>query len=387
MLIALLLPAVQAAREAARRMQCTNHLKQNALAVHNFHDVRHRIPSFVWDPIWHDIALARTDNNLNNLSFYNQWTVLLPFFEQGARFDMLMGRAMRGQAVPVDSIHFSATDPEPTPWATAISTLVCPSDGEAHRGVVGRLSYRGSVGDVPTISPHWIEWRTNLLGRGFFSPNSTRAEATANNGWRQFTWGTKDFGAVFDGLSNTIMLSEAAIAASSNDDTIRGGISTVTGTNLNSRDVPPSTCAARRTGNGLITSPLTSWMPGAADLGTRAGSHKGWRWGEGRVTQGGGGTFSTVLPPNAPSCAGQNNDTLFITASSYHPGGANVAFGDGSVRFAPDSIDHGTITQTLGRAHGWGEILGQNQILYRGPSTFGVWGALGSRAGGESASL
>ena len=388
MLIALLLPAVQAAREAARRMQCANNLKQNSLAVHNFHDVHNRIPSFVWDPIWHDIALARSDNNLNNLSFYNQWTVLLPFFEQNARFDLLMGRARAGQAVPTDRINFSATDSEPTPWATTISTLVCPSDGQAYGGVVGRLNYRGSVGDVPTATPHWPEWKTLLLGRGFFSPNSTRDDPNhATQGWRLFIWGTIDFGAVLDGLSNTIMFSESAIANSSNDDTIRGGISDFLNApntrHLHNNTAPPSICAARRIANGMISTPWTSWMPSVADAATRAGNHKGWRWGEGRVTQSGGATFSTVLPPNSPSCAGQSGDTWWITASSYHSGGANVSFADGAVRFATDSVDHGTITEPLGAPYGYDG----HQILYPGPSTFGVWGSLGSRAGGESASL
>src|SRR5262245_51298444 len=69
-LVALLLPAIQAAREAARRTQCVNHLKQLGIAIHNFHDARKGIPP------------SRLDNH------HATWMFLVrPFMEDGALFD------------------------------------------------------------------------------------------------------------------------------------------------------------------------------------------------------------------------------------------------------------------------------------------------------------
>jgi len=94
MLIALLLPAVQAARAAAARMQCANHLRQWGLALHNFHDVNHRFPNNGNDPIW----MAHTDprnraNSLPGIWQYNWVTTLLPFVEQNASYEELVGGA------------------------------------------------------------------------------------------------------------------------------------------------------------------------------------------------------------------------------------------------------------------------------------------------------
>jgi len=73
MLIALLLPAVQAAREAARRMQCTNHLKQMGIAVHNLNNARDGLP-------------PSTMNAITRNSF---WVFIMPYMEQGALYELL----------------------------------------------------------------------------------------------------------------------------------------------------------------------------------------------------------------------------------------------------------------------------------------------------------
>ena len=80
MLIALLLPAVQAAREAARRMQCTNHLKQIGLAIHNFHDTHNGVPP---------AAIPHNDNGRSGVTF---WAFILPYAEQTSNYELLMRR-------------------------------------------------------------------------------------------------------------------------------------------------------------------------------------------------------------------------------------------------------------------------------------------------------
>ena len=105
-LIALLLPAVQAAREAARRMTCTNHIKQLSLAFQTFHDAHQRFPSGGHDPIWR--SFKRTDNNaiMGDTPLYSFLTVVLPYIEQTAIYDNIHSatNALKSAGV-VDAFH------------------------------------------------------------------------------------------------------------------------------------------------------------------------------------------------------------------------------------------------------------------------------------------
>jgi len=107
-LVALLLPAVQAAREAARRTQCQNNLKQIGLAIQNYHDVHNRFPTGY---------ISRFDSSGNDLGPGWGWaTAILPELEQSALFD---------------KIHFDKNIEDPVNLAvrtTPVATLLCPSD-------------------------------------------------------------------------------------------------------------------------------------------------------------------------------------------------------------------------------------------------------------------
>ena len=107
--------------------------------------------------------------------------------------------------------------------------------------------------------------------------------------------------------------------------------------------------------------------------------------------------FHAALAPNQPSCTARNagtndwgyNQDIIITASSNHPGGVNVALCDGAVRFVSNSVDAGDPSRRLGEAPtdppgGRGDRAGFGH-QWQGPSTKGIWGAMATPSGGESA--
>jgi prepilin-type processing-associated H-X9-DG protein len=93
--------------------------------------------------------------------------------------------------------------------------------------------------------------------------------------------------------------------------------------------------------------------------------------------------FSTILPPNSPSClcGRRHQGGGIISANSYHRGGVNGVMGDGSVRFFSDSINY------ISTGTNMATIRAGNPAEVTGVSPFGVWGALGSIDGGESAEI
>ena len=338
-LIALLLPAVQAAREAAFRMQCTNNLKQFGLALHNYHDAYKSFPSG-------NSRFCRPGTT-TAWNGYTPFLTLMPFYEQGALYEL-------ATAGPNSGIDPSAG----SPWAdSVIKPLICPSDSFA-RGTFGRVCYVHSLGDFPD--------KNNLSGtaserilennRGPFV-RSAATNMTTND--FQCKW--HGMGSISDGTSNTLVFSERCVTARRN--TIRGAyalsipeIDNTIGTGL---AVRPWFCLNTKEGTGYKTT-----------LAIQKDDHFGTRWADGR----GPSSFSTILPPNSPSCSGGPLDydaRMMVAASSYHTGGVNIAVADGSVQFASDTINSGTLTDTTTPTSG-------------GPSPFGIWGAMGSINGGES---
>ncbi len=334
-LVALLLPAVQAAREAARRSQCTNNLKQAALAVHNYHDTFGVLPPRMTGTgnYW-----ANRDPVNTNIVRLSGWVLLLPFMEQTPLYDQIKS------PLTIGGVTYSPWGPEPnrtayTPWTVQVPGLMCPSDGPIrNKGAndLGRTSYRFSVGD--SINRSWA--RDAQSPRGLFGHHSGLT-----------------FANVRDGTANTIMLSERLFGA--NAQMVKEGFGIGGITADGGVQIAPAPCLALVDPNNrnMYAGNATNWS--------------GRRWASGMNVYVG---FSTVLPPNSPACNSstwdeQNN---VIPPTSHHPGGVVAALADASVRFISETINSGDPTIVEPRS---------------GPSPYGVWGALGSKEGGEASQL
>ncbi|MDR1959604.1 MAG: DUF1559 domain-containing protein, partial [Planctomycetaceae bacterium] len=132
-LIALLLPAVQAAREAARRMQCSNHLKQWGLGLHTHHDAFNKFPSTLYQVTG---GCATSGNSRERLSFVYP---LLPYIEQAAIYASIKTYVDNGTSC--NWIWYGGSN---TPSVAPISIAACPSDTSAivPQGQLQRGNYR-----------------------------------------------------------------------------------------------------------------------------------------------------------------------------------------------------------------------------------------------------
>jgi len=272
----------------------------------------------------------------------------------------------------------------------------------------GRNSYMASAGDWPElhvfvararsgaddIRADAKEYENRLTNpRGAFSPGTLFINEQRVIGHR--SGAGRSLGAIGDGTSNTIAVAEKNIGlmwGAANTAT-RGGqpIKRSFATNQTGAVAGPAGNPANATG---WLSPTANGIPNTCFTLARVGSDfaanvqangeaGGVRWADGLPTY---SSFSTILPPNSPSCAADSNGDVFrrvlSSASSDHTGGVNALRFDGSVSFISDTISvSGGGVDSQGRT-GLGAFA-----VREGQSPYGVWGALGSINGGESASL
>jgi prepilin-type N-terminal cleavage/methylation domain-containing protein/prepilin-type processing-associated H-X9-DG protein len=293
-LIALLLPAVQMAREAARRIQCTNNLKQMALAVMNYESNHGGLPP--------------TGNAAVSNSFSMKPRVLF-FMEQVATYNAL------NQSFPYS---------DATNWSIRvmqISTFLCPSDGNVPsttatlNGVTAQVGYT-SYG--------------NNIGTYYWNQNNIDGPAYRVGGEAAVT-----LAAVTDGTSNTAIWCEWVRGRYRQG--TDGPHQTYVTTLASHQAYPLATLAAScQASKGFYTG-IGAFLP--------AWDQNGDDWMHNNCAQ--GGCYTHIMNPNKRACffSDETSSHTFYTivgASSFHPGGVNLALLDGSVRFIKDTISQST---------------------------------------------
>ncbi len=356
-LIALLLPAVQAAREAARRMSCTNNLKQIGIGLHNYHDTNGVFPP----------ARAGVGSWSQGIGYATSFHILmLSFCEQQPLYDQIMAFPPQHSGLwpAYNESNFE-------PWKAKIPYLQCPSDSSSGDPSLAtsftRHSYPGSLGDaIMNLS------QTSVNSRGFFQGGYGVNGNTSTSACRIMC---RSFADITDGTSNTIAVSEHMTARANYPLGIK---EQVTGslTAAGSAGGTPRDCMALR-------STTDSQFLNAVQDDITSGGRGGYGMMLGYM---GNMYFTTVLPPNAPSCA--SNKWLdapgYYSAGSNHSGGVNTLRADGSVAFVSETINCGDMDYKV--AAGGTANYPSNEAKQEpfGCSPFGVWGALGTANGGES---
>ncbi len=334
-LIGLLLPAVQAAREAARRAQCVNNLKQLGLAAHNYVDTNLAFPQGGYYS--QDSATIGC----------NQWMHsyllgLSAFFEQGNLYNAF-NSSVRYYCTTVPSNY--------TVHGAKLATLACPSDPAVLAGngaytmtgfpvpfTAGITSYRGNSG--PWVNPtRGSSGGGAQLGPpvpGNPSPDPNWSAMLGNALGVIYVGASTTLGSITDGTSNTILIGESVYGRLSLFD---------------------QNCWHWWTAGNYADTLQTSMFPINPD--------------------------KTLKDSTDPTTANGAN-VFVISASSNHPGGANFAFCDGSVRFLKNTINSWPVGLQSGSYRPTNLVVNSNHTYSTTPGTsWGVYQALSTRNGGE----
>jgi prepilin-type N-terminal cleavage/methylation domain-containing protein/prepilin-type processing-associated H-X9-DG protein len=352
-MVGLLLPAVQAAREAARRMQCSNNMKQLGLALHNYHSAYNQFP---YGSVKYERVTGGSIPTVSGTLF------LLPFIEMGnllEAFDRDAKSVMAAGSNVWDSPVLQGAGPQPA--------FLCPSAAQASTPALNGISkcmYVFSIGDEL-----WNNARPDV-GEGGFARGDIRGmfppawDTTNLTAYRE---SKRTFASILDGTANTVAMSEVAAVPRfavtgltfDRQPAVKGGIAQTGAIYNGSRSLPGPCFNVPKNPNDPMqyATPSDSW--------------RGLIFGDGRTAN---SRFTTTLPPNGPSCAFNGGSDAWGTfaPSSEHQGGVQVLMCDGAVRFITDSIESGNVNAVS---------------VITGQSPYGLWGALGTPQGKETRSL
>lgn len=317
-LLALVLPAVQAARAAARRMQCSNNLKQIGVALAAYHEANGQFPLHM--TTWgHDLG-----GGIRTTGWVSAHTLLLPYLDSAPLYE----------AVNLDITPLPTTN---NPWFTAsrfgVATFLCPADGRSNQWRPDRAHCNY------TVNYGWPRLSTGINGERDLVPGAGRRpnglmSINSPSLWGDPNWYSLPFSVnvrtrdVADGLSKTVAFSERLV---------NPGTALTSGREafLNYWD-PQNT-----PGTQQFLRETCAAIPDPDPFASHDLFGLVWVLGYGYVAN----HHQHLMPPNARTCEMADPDAVFVTGdlivtpSSNHGDGVNVLLGDGSTEFISDSIE------------------------------------------------
>lgn len=322
-------------RQAARATSCENNLKNLALAIHNYHSAYKQMPMGAGG----SSIMGDAEPWQSNDDRLSAFVGLSPFMEHQRLWEQIANPMQAGDKL------FPPMGPVPTydanvytPWKQRPEVLVCPSEKDGKRFPLASsytLNYGDGIDQVGTSLPDRAA--LTIIGRASKRGMFERKRALK-------------FRDVLDGLSNTLMFSEAKMGGDRVAKNIQGLVLK-----------PSLSITARDEAN------TEYWPEGRNAV-----------WADGTLLSSG---FQTILPPNSPSCTSDNGALEGVLApSSHHSDGVHVAFADGRVQFISSAIDSGDSNApsvAFAREGTRGAAPPGSQ------SPYGLWGALGTRASRE----
>lgn len=334
-IVGLFLPAQRGAREAARRMSCSNNFKQIGLAIHNYHDAYQQLPPAFGGTGF--FAIDRGPNpRLSNEGRLSGLVALTPFMESQSVWEQV------STATTKDGIVYPPMGPSVWmqhygPWTTELTAYRCPSD-PVSENTFGGTNYTFCIGDVGRD----IHTAVEKLPRGMFGANRVMR-----------------FKDVVDGLSNTLAAGEIFLAV----DREAAGQFAI--------EQLPSYLESPVMVNELCEPDRPLFFDEGVSLSEWG---RGGNWADGTA---GSSLVNTILPPNSPSIAVLRSEACdgIYSIASRHQGGAHVLMGDGAVKFVTNSIECGD--NTLPAPPATHESV---QVI---ATPYGLWGSLGTARGQE----
>lgn len=294
LLIGLLLPAVQSAREAGRRLSCQNNLKQIGLALHSYHESHGSFPQGV--------------------SVVVRWSAqsrILPELDQPALYS-----AINFSVVPWLHVPGKGSENR-TAISTTVATFLCPSDFDRidERFGLAHNNYRGNAGTLP------------------YNLTADSPDGLGTNNGAFYCASTIRMASFRDGTSNSALFSERCLGSTYQPDSL---------SDIYLAALPTSSCSTA----GSATTPRY----------VNSVEWSGERWGDGGTFYTRYHHILPPLAPSCNFGVDDYDGATVITATSRHPGGVNMLLADGSVRFVKATISAST-WQAVGTIAG-GEFLG-----------------------------